>query len=151
MPRELDEAQLTTIPRNRAQAVFRRAQQAHAEAVQRAWGAAATAAGASVEPLGGGAEPAPLPLPEMVTPAMEVRCLRWALAEHGGSACVCGVELAPGDDVVRLPCLHVYHHACMARWFAEDTLDRLVGPGHFETTHRMRCPVCNIGIAEMGG
>jgi hypothetical protein len=47
---------------------------------------------------------------------------------------VCLASLSAGQDVVRLPCAHIYHHACIVRWLASSR----------------RCPFCRASAVENG-
>jgi hypothetical protein len=44
------------------------------------------------------------------------------------SICLC--EYEDGDRLVRLPCSHIYHDACVSSW----------------TTNHVRCPLCNFDL-----
>lgn len=45
---------------------------------------------------------------------------------------VCLEDFANGDDLKTLPCLHIYHQACIERWLGTDN----------------SCPVCKTPIGE---
>ena len=45
---------------------------------------------------------------------------------------VCLVAVSSGQDVVRLPCAHTYHHPCIVRWLARSR----------------RCPFCRASAVE---
>lgn len=46
------------------------------------------------------------------------------------SICLCDYDL--GEEVVRLPCTHLYHEACIGSW----------------TDNHTRCPLCNFDLME---
>ena len=62
---------------------------------------------------------------------------RAATDREGAVECsVCLAFLSAGQDVVRLPCAHIYHHACIVRWLASSR----------------RCPFCRASaVVENGG
>lgn len=51
----------------------------------------------------------------------------------GESCCVCLSRLKKGDDMRVLPCLHIFHRACVDRWFNEWT---------------KTCPLCRFSMGE---
>jgi len=50
--------------------------------------------------------------------------------EPSCSICLC--EYEPGENVLRLPCDHVYHESCLNSW----------------TENHVRCPLCNYDLME---
>lgn len=88
-----------------------------------------------------------------VQTAIAARCWRYDLVDdphfdQDTSPCVCFEPFERGQDLLRLPCMHRYHFACVARWFQADTADQMAG-GFFQTVYRLRCPYCYVSIREM--
>ena len=44
---------------------------------------------------------------------------------------ICRDDFAPGDTLIRLPCLHVFHKDCLSRWLEE----------------KPKCPICNMDLS----
>ncbi|KAI9188244.1 hypothetical protein H9P43_002635 [Blastocladiella emersonii ATCC 22665] len=53
-----------------------------------------------------------------------------AIAPEDATCAICIDEYQPGDDLVLLPCKHVYHNACLREWLAVSKL----------------CPMCKADI-----
>lgn len=49
---------------------------------------------------------------------------------------ICQEDYAPGDQLVRLPCGHVFHKSCSQKWLGEETAT---------------CPVCRFNLLDPGG
>jgi len=93
-------------------------------AIARSLGQAAPAGGAGGgggERLGAGMQPSTA-LIEEVLPAMafaEAAGFLLANEEGGGHECsICLAEMASGDRVRVLPCVHCYHAKCIDHWFS---------------------------------
>mmetsp|Transcript_21784 Transcript_21784/g.65082 ORF Transcript_21784/g.65082 Transcript_21784/m.65082 type:complete len:156 (-) Transcript_21784:191-658(-) len=63
---------------------------------------------------------------------LEARTIVGTHSEGATSAqcTVCMDDIAPGDKTRRLPCLDVFHDACISRWLAQNTT----------------CPVCRTDV-----
>ena len=139
----LSEAQLAASAQNRAAAIFRHAQNSHRVA-------------ARMLPRRAGDEVhrqyVPLDSPPEVRGAIRGHCVRMSLEAHDANnranPCICFEAFSAGEDALRLPCFHLFHHDCVARWFAADGHD-VVMDGGFVLQHRMRCPFCYVSILRM--
>ena len=58
------------------------------------------------------------------------------IAAPGDRCTICLDEYATGQVTLRLPCMHVYHSACVVRWFSASYMQR-------------RCPTCNINLGRL--
>lgn len=52
--------------------------------------------------------------------------------ETAAECSVCLAAISPGQDIVRLPCGHLYHHTCIVRWLARSR----------------HCPFCRASAVE---
>mmetsp|Transcript_74582 Transcript_74582/g.151462 ORF Transcript_74582/g.151462 Transcript_74582/m.151462 type:complete len:82 (-) Transcript_74582:61-306(-) len=53
--------------------------------------------------------------------------------EGDGECRVCLSDYEPGEDIVRLPCMHYAHARCMEEWLVRSP----------------RCPVCRTNVREV--
>jgi hypothetical protein len=71
-------------------------------------------------------------------------CARYVATPNGGAQGVkcniCLMDVAQGEAMVRLPCLHFFHDACVTRAFKEC----------LEASQDMKCPECRTAIQTRG-
>ncbi|CDJ50800.1 zinc finger (C3HC4 RING finger) protein, putative [Eimeria brunetti] len=53
---------------------------------------------------------------------------------NGYDCCICLSAFEPGDALLTLRCLHIFHERCIDRWI--------------RTSHSVKCPLCSTKIAE---
>ncbi|CDJ36668.1 zinc finger (C3HC4 RING finger) protein, putative [Eimeria mitis] len=53
---------------------------------------------------------------------------------NGYDCCICLSAFEPGDVLLTLRCLHIFHERCIDRWIM--------------TSHSVKCPLCSTKIAE---
>jgi hypothetical protein len=61
-----------------------------------------------------------------------------AVRRHG-TCSICSADYVHGDEMVRLPCLHVVHEVCCRRWLEGD----------IASSGQARCPVCNVDLSRV--
>jgi len=57
------------------------------------------------------------------------------LQEDGPHCSICLSEYETGDDIVQLPCNHLYHDECISSW----------------TSNHVKCPLCNFDLESVSG
>ena len=71
-------------------------------------------------------------------------CLPFAQTQEDGGQCVvCRQQMLQGDNLLRLPCLHVIHQECAVRWWHSEARNQVPS--------RARCPYCNVNILTLQG
>ena len=128
---------------NRAEARLRATRRTHNDATRRA--IASLHARENMQAPHG-----PLSVPAEVEENVTNLCVRCVLESDGNlqNDCFCRGHLEPGDNIIRLPCLHTYHDSCILRWFSTNTIDEVTDDVTFERLS-MKCPCCNVAITAM--